>query len=170
MKERLKLLRKTLKLNQNEFGQKINLSGAQIGSYETGRRDLTTRAIEDICREFNVNKDWLVNGTGEMFVLHKDKHVAEYIKSLNMSDFEMELLEKFLQFDSQTRINILEFATKTFNIPPHVKETHSLKTEVELAEEAYIKIRLNSASKTTSSVTPSIKDNDNDNVNLKVVK
>ena len=91
-----------------------------------------------------------------MFVLHKDKHVAEYIKSLNMSDFEMELLEKFLQFDSQTRINILEFATKTFNIPPHVKETHSLKTEVELAEEAYIKIRLNSASKTTSSVSTSI--------------
>lgn len=139
MHERLKLLRKALKLNQIEFGKKINLSGSHIASYETGRRNLTTRTIEDICREFNVNKDWLVNGTGEMFVLHKDKDVAEYIKSLNMSDFEMELLEKFLQFDSQTRINILEFATKTFNIPPQAKKTQSIKTEVELAEEAYIK-------------------------------
>lgn len=166
MKERLKLLRKTLKLNQNEFGQKINLSGAQIGSYETGRRDLTTRAIEDICREFNVNKYWLLNGEGEMFLPQNDNDVAEYIKSLNMSDSELELLGKFLQFDSQTRINILEFATKTFNIPPQAKETQqSLKAEVELAEEAYIKSRLSSPLKTTSSATPSIKEG-----NLKVVK
>lgn len=168
MHERLKLLRKSLKLNQIEFGKKINLSGSHIASYETGRRNLTTRTIEDICREYNVNKYWLINGEGEMFSPQKDNDISEYIKSLNMSDFEMELLEKFLQFDSQTRINILEFATKTFNIPPQVKETQSLKTEVELAEEAYIKSRLSSPSKTTSSVTPSIKDNDN--VNLKVVK
>lgn len=168
MKERLKLLRKTLKLNQNEFGQKINLSGAQIGSYETGRRDLTTRSIEDICREFNVNKDWLINGTGEMFVLYKDKDVAEYIKSLNMSDFEMELLEKFLQFDSQTRINILEFATKTFNIPPQAKETQSIKTEVELAEEAYIKSVSKLAPNTDYSVTNTT--NEKDKEKLKVVK
>lgn len=169
MQERLKTLRKLLNLNQTEFADKLNLSRGQIACYETGRRSVSSRTVNDICREFSVNKEWLIDGTGEIFLPQKDKDVADYIKSLNMSDFEMELLEKFLQFDSQTRINILEFATKTFNIPPQAKETQKpIKTEVELAEEEYIKSRLNSASKTTLSVTPSTEGNDSGS--LKVVK
>ncbi|MCU7192644.1 helix-turn-helix domain-containing protein [Turicibacter sanguinis] len=168
MYERLKTLRKELKLSQVEFGKRINLSGPHIGSYETGRRKLTSRTIEDICREFNVNKYWLLNGEGEMFLPQNDNDVAEYIKSLNMSDFEMELLEKFLQFDSQTRINILEFATKTFNIPPQAKEMQPIKTEVELAEEAYIKSVSKLAPNTDYSVTNTTSDKNKEK--LKVVK
>ena len=168
VEERLKKLRKLLNLNQAEFAEKLNLSRGQIACYETGRRSVSSRTINDICREFNVNKYWLLNGEGEIFLPQNDNDVAEYIKSLNMSDFEMELLEKFLQFDSQTRINILEFATKTFNIPPQAKETQSIKTEVELAEEAYIKSVSKLAPNTDYSVTNTTSDKNKEK--LKVVK
>ena len=168
MQERLKKLRKLLNLNQAEFAEKLNLSRGQIACYETGRRSVSSRTINDICREFNVNKYWLLNGEGEIFLPQNDNDVAEYIKSLNMSDFEMELLEKFLQFDSQTRINILEFATKTFNIPPQAKEMQPIKTEVELAEEAYIKSVSKLAPNTDYSVTNTTSDKNKEK--LKVVK
>ncbi len=104
MKERLKLLRKTLGLNQNEFGQKINLSGAQIGSYETGRRDLTTRAIEDICREFNVAEQWLRTGEGEMYKPQPQIDELEYLMgkfSINAEEDEMrtKIIKALLKLD-----------------------------------------------------------------------
>lgn len=104
MKERLKLLRKTLGLNQNEFGQKINLSGAQIGSYETGRRDLTTRAIEDICREFNVTEQWLRTGEGEMYKPQSQIDELEYLMgkfSINAEEDEMrtKIIKALLKLD-----------------------------------------------------------------------
>lgn len=60
-------LRKHLKLSQEEFGKKINVTRSAISNYEKGTRNIMTRVITDICREFNVNEEWLINGTGEMF-------------------------------------------------------------------------------------------------------
>lgn len=65
---RIKELRKNeLKITQDEFGKHLNISGAVIGMYEKGTRNISDRIIADICREFNVNEEWLRFGTGEMF-------------------------------------------------------------------------------------------------------
>lgn len=65
--ERIKQLRKLLDLTQTEFGAKIALKQATIGQIESGQRIATPRTIRDICREFNVNEEWLSTGQGEMF-------------------------------------------------------------------------------------------------------
>lgn len=67
MNTRLLELRKTLKLNQVDFGSKINLSQSSITAFEKGMRPLTDRVVADICREYNVNEKWLREGTGPMF-------------------------------------------------------------------------------------------------------
>ncbi|MBO5341968.1 MAG: helix-turn-helix transcriptional regulator [Lachnospiraceae bacterium] len=67
MKERIKKLRKTLDLNQTEFAEKLNITQAHESSMEKGKREPTDRTISDICREFNVNEEWLRSGTGDMF-------------------------------------------------------------------------------------------------------
>lgn len=65
LNERLKKIRNQLRLSQEEFGHKIGIeSRAHISSLEKGSRNITDRIIKDICREFNVNEDWLRNGTG----------------------------------------------------------------------------------------------------------
>lgn len=65
--DRIKLLRNSLKLTQSEFGEKLGIARNTIASYEIGRRDPMEQTIVSICREFNVNKVWLVEGHGEMF-------------------------------------------------------------------------------------------------------
>lgn len=67
MKTRIKQLRKTLGYTQNEFGEKLGLAPNTITNYETGRREPSNQIIISICREFNVNENWLRTGEGEMF-------------------------------------------------------------------------------------------------------
>lgn len=66
LKDRIKLIRTSKNLSQDEFGRIINLSRSQIAGYETGAKNVTDRAINDICREFKINEEWLRAGEGEM--------------------------------------------------------------------------------------------------------
>lgn len=64
MKERIKLIRKNLKMNQTEFGAAIGATQKMITTYETGvvLPDKTTRML--ICSKFNINETWLETGEG----------------------------------------------------------------------------------------------------------
>lgn len=67
MKERLKELRKKLRLTQQDFAEKLSLSSNLIYLMEKGDRQITDRTIKDICRTFNVNEVWFKTGNGDMF-------------------------------------------------------------------------------------------------------
>lgn len=68
MKERLKFLRKSLGLTQTEFAKKLGMTMQGIQKWEYGTVEIKTSSIMLICSTFNVNPDWLLNGTGEMFI------------------------------------------------------------------------------------------------------
>lgn len=77
MNQRIKILRKDLNLNQEEFASKLGIARSHISSIENGARTLTERTIKDICREFNVNESWLRTGKGEMFKeMNSDEELA----------------------------------------------------------------------------------------------
>ena len=67
MKDRLKLLRKTLGLNQVDFGARVGIGGTAISKFENGTNAISDSLVLLVCREFNVNENWLRNGNGEMF-------------------------------------------------------------------------------------------------------
>lgn len=67
MNSRIKELRKALGLTQNDFGVRLGLAPNTITNYETGRREPSNQIIIAMCREFNVNEEWLRTGEGEMF-------------------------------------------------------------------------------------------------------
>ena len=69
MNERLRRLRKNLDLTQQDFGAKISVKGNTVAQWESGRNEPSDAAILLICREFNVNEEWLRTGTGEMFIV-----------------------------------------------------------------------------------------------------
>ena len=80
MNERLKKLRKTLDLTQQEFADRLGISRGNIGSYEVGKSALSDAVISLICREFNVNEDWLRTGEGEMFIqMTRDEEIAAVV-------------------------------------------------------------------------------------------
>ena len=67
MKERLRQLRKALDITQQEFADRIGIKRNSYANYETGRNTPIYAIILSICREFNVNEEWLRTGEGEMF-------------------------------------------------------------------------------------------------------
>lgn len=75
MNERLKLLRKTLKLSQDAFAERIGMKGSSISLLESGGRNITEQVIKSICREFNVDYIWLTTGDGEMFIDNDDNFI-----------------------------------------------------------------------------------------------
>lgn len=82
MKDRLKLLRKTLGITLEEFGTKVGVTRSAIGRLEKGERNITEQMLISICREFNVNKEWLCSGTGTMF--NSDKNILGSTKYKDM--------------------------------------------------------------------------------------
>ena len=69
LSKRLVKIRETLKISQDELGTKIGISRFSVSNYESGKRNITERVIKDICREFDVNEEWLRTGEGEMLSL-----------------------------------------------------------------------------------------------------
>lgn len=83
MNKRIKELRAKENMNQTEFAEKINVGQATISAIEKGTRELTDRVIADICREFNVNEEWLRNGTGEMYrEMTKEEETLQHLEKL----------------------------------------------------------------------------------------
>lgn len=83
MNERIKELRKALGLTLEKFGARLGVTKTAISQIENGKNNLTDQMFLSICREFNVNEDWLRNGTGEMFVIiPEEEEVIYYTQAL----------------------------------------------------------------------------------------
>lgn len=61
-------MRKELDLTQQAFADKLGVSRNSVATYETGKSNPSDAAIALICSTYNVNRDWLENGNGEMFL------------------------------------------------------------------------------------------------------
>jgi transcriptional regulator with XRE-family HTH domain len=64
---RLKEIRKYMKLSIREFSKEIYVSHSLYGQTEYGTREPNDRIIQLISSRFNISKDWILNGKGEMF-------------------------------------------------------------------------------------------------------
>jgi len=65
--DRIKAVRKALGISQKDFCGGIYLSRSFYAKIETGTRNPNERVYELISNKYNVNKDWLTTGKGEMF-------------------------------------------------------------------------------------------------------
>lgn len=101
MNTRIKNLRKQLGLTQSEFGEKIGLKGNTITNYENNIRTPSDAVIYSICREFNVNEQWLRSGEGDMFLrLSRNDEIAAYVARV-MKDENAYYQQKMLLFFSR---------------------------------------------------------------------
>lgn len=83
MNERLKKLRKALDLTQQEFADRIGVKRNSFANYETGRNTPIDAIIISICKEFNVNENWLRTGEGDMFIeLSYSDEIAQFVGQL----------------------------------------------------------------------------------------
>ena len=65
--ERIKAVRKQLKLSQSAFGEPFGANRDQINNVENGRAAVYDMMVSAICRTYGVNEIWLRTGAGEPF-------------------------------------------------------------------------------------------------------
>lgn len=85
--EKIKAIRKSLNLTLEKFGQKLGVSKGAISAIENNNRNLTNQMAKSICREFNVNYDWLMTGEGDMFST-PDEDIMQIIEHIMSGENE----------------------------------------------------------------------------------
>ena len=83
--ERIKQIRILLHMSQEEFGKSIGLSKSGISNIEKGERGVRDTYINTICKEFNINMQWLRTGVGEPLLVDSVtayETFEKYIKSI----------------------------------------------------------------------------------------
>ena len=66
--ERVKELRNKLGLSQSEFAERLGLKQGSYSDIERGRNNISQTVILLLEKQFNVNREWLNNGTGDIFI------------------------------------------------------------------------------------------------------
>lgn len=64
---RIKELIAALGIKKTVFAGQLNVSQAFVSQMCSGSSQPSDRTISDICREFDVNEEWIRTGKGEMF-------------------------------------------------------------------------------------------------------
>ncbi len=109
MHERLKMLRKTLGLTQQEFADKIGSKRNTIAKYEINASTPSAAVVSLICREFNVNEEWLRNGNGEMFLQsNRNADIARLTKEL-LSEESDSFKNRFISMLSNLSVDEWEY-------------------------------------------------------------
>lgn len=88
MNERIRELRKALGLTLEKFGERLGVKKTTLSNIENGRCNVTDQMFKSICREYNVNEDWLRDGEGEMFSIPEDDTAAIVYDLLEDADAE----------------------------------------------------------------------------------
>lgn len=70
--ERLESIRKSEKLSRSKFGLKVGKTEDAIYNLERNRASISKEFIALVCNTFNINKEWLLNGTGQMYNISQD--------------------------------------------------------------------------------------------------
>ena len=113
LKSRFKEIRKKLGYTQNEFGERIGITGSTISDIERGKLSLTERNISLICEKLGVNENWLRNGEGEMFDIYNlpEDEITKALASIETSNYEnvKSLLLKYAQLDETGKKVVNDF-------------------------------------------------------------
>ncbi len=119
MKDRIREIRKNNKMNQAEFGAKLGVKGNTIGNYELGLRNPSDAVIFSICREFNINEEWLRTGKGDMYIIpigEEAEIISELIEKDNpIYDLVKDIVRKYKKLDPKSKKVLEDFCQDLMN-------------------------------------------------------
>ncbi len=108
MNKRIKELRTALGLTLRKFGEYIGISEGAVSNIEKGNRNVTEQMFKSVCREFNVNEEWLRNGSGDMFIEKNTVNIDEFIINNNITKTEIELVKSYLSLSLEQRQSLIQ--------------------------------------------------------------
>ncbi|MCJ7854917.1 helix-turn-helix transcriptional regulator [Lachnospiraceae bacterium NSJ-143] len=115
MKNRIKKIRSDMNLSQEDFGKKIKIVRSSVAKLESGENNPSEQTIALICREFNVNEEWLRTGNGEPYTPKEDRF-SSYLSSIaNGNDYLIrDIIEVYMELENQYRDALKVIAEKLY--------------------------------------------------------
>ena len=104
MKDRIKQIRKSENLTQVEFAERLVISASNVISYENGLRSPSASGIQNICRTFGINEQWLLTGEGEMKSESKEEELARLTAQMfrqNDDSFRLKLVRSAVSMSEE---------------------------------------------------------------------
>lgn len=113
MYERIRDLRKNyLHLSQAAFGERLGVSRSVINNIESNvlaRPEQKLSLIKLMCKEFNVNEEWLLHGTGEMFTPDLSNELDALANRYDLNEEARILIEKFVKLNRHERQAVIDY-------------------------------------------------------------
>lgn len=110
--ERIKQLRTSLNLTLEKFGERVGVGKTAISKLEKNENRLSDQMIKSICREFNVNYDWLVYGTGDMFSELPQTILDELCKQYDLDEVDRSIIQEYVKMDKKSRQALKDYIQK----------------------------------------------------------
>lgn len=138
--ERIKKVRKELDLTQQAFAAEIGTTANVLTNYETGRRNPSAAALNNICKTFNISETWLRTGDGEMFIQQsKEDELKTAVNSLlsgETSEFKQRLVKVLASLKEEQWVFLEEKLEEILGAKAQVQEPEPLTIEQEARAEA----------------------------------
>lgn len=109
MNNRIKTIRKSLGLTQDEFAKQLGLQRNTICLFESGKRNPSDRTLDDICNIFNVSIDFLLNGKEPIFIDTPSSTMKKLKSEYHLDEFSYNLVYNYLKLDSKQRQAVRDF-------------------------------------------------------------
>ncbi len=139
--ERLKWIRKDyFDMTLEEFGDKLGVKKNTLSTIENNKGNVTDQMRRSVCREFNVNEDWLLNGTGEPFVAKsRNDEITDFVKGLSTDneDFKAKLVTILSRMTADEWDLLEKMVRRLANLDEEIAPVQ--QSEAEKAEAEYIK-------------------------------
>lgn len=91
--ERIQRIREDSGLSMEKFGQRIGIGRSSVSMIEKGINNPSRQTVDLICREFNVRREWLETGEGEMYDLPLDEEAAMFARLAKKTSASAEALK-----------------------------------------------------------------------------
>lgn len=83
MNERIKSVRVMHGLNQTDFAKRLSISRSAVCKIESGENSPSDQTINLICKEFDINEEWLRTGNGKPYVERtKKEQIAKMLDNV----------------------------------------------------------------------------------------
>lgn len=110
--DRIKEVRMQRGLTQTAFAEKCGLSRDVISNIELHRNTVTKLYIKLVVDNFGVNEDWLINGTGEMFLETKEQFIDKIADQYGLDDFMKKVITAYSELSDSEKDAVKSFIAK----------------------------------------------------------
>lgn len=103
MNQRMKMVREALGMSQANFAESADIGLGVIKNIDSNRTEPNDHFYNVLCARYNINRDWLETGEGEMFVeMSRAEKIGRFVADVledEPDSFRRKLIDILIELD-----------------------------------------------------------------------